>query len=231
MKPLGEKEYYLTVRKWLERKGYYCGGYIHDRKGNPKYYQDKGTKRLRIDVAGIKNVGNRVSNEIEVVAVEVRDTNNVSVRDVQDAHAYTQYAHKCYLATTATIGSQGKRCAEKRGIGLLKINNQRIKEVVSPQIKTPDFSMMMNFLRVLDVAKCPICGTFFEIYTISDEDYVSYYRFVRPKYFKAARDHSDVDALDPNKLKNLKAAYRNYGFICGTCMEEFFPNKLDLQAV
>lgn len=223
---MGEKEYYPIVRKWLERKGYYCGGYIHDRKGNPIYYQDKGTKRLRIDVAGIRNVGNRVSNEIEVVAVEVRDIKNISVRDVQDAHAYTQYAHKCYLATTSPIKNQDKRCAEKRGIGLLKISNKQVKEVLSPQIKTPDFSMTMNFLKVLDVAKCPICGTFFEIYRIIDDDYLSYYRFVRPKYFKAAHDHPDIDVLDPTELKKLKAEYINYGYICKICLDEFFSNKV-----
>jgi len=223
---LVEKDYYPIVRKWLEKKGYYCGGYIQDRKGNTKYYQDKGTKKLRIDVAGIRNVGNRVSNEIEIVAIEVRDKQNVSVRDVQDAHAYTQYAHKCYLATTSTIEIQDERCAEKRGIGLLQINDRQVKEVLSPQIKTPDFSMMMKFLRVLDVAKCPICGTFFEIFVRRKEKYKSFYRFIRPKYFNAAHDDLDVDVFDPKELKDLKAAYINYGYICKICLDEFFSNKV-----
>lgn len=229
---MGEREYYPIVRKWLEKKGYYCGGYIHDRKGNPIYYQDKGTKRLRVDVAGIKDVGSLVSNEIEVVAIEVRDTKNVRVRDIQDAHAYTRYAHKCYLATTAVIRSQDKRDPQKFGIGLLQIKGHRIQEILSPQIKTPDFSMMLKFLKVLEVAKCSLCGTFFETYIIRNEGYQSFHRLIRPKYFKAAHDNPDVDVLDPNELKGLKTAYKTYRYICRTCMEEFFPNKLeDSQAV
>lgn len=111
-----EKEYYPVVRKWLERKGYYCGGFVVDSKGNPIYYQDKGTARLRVDVAGIKNVGSRVSDEIEVVAVEVRDIENVGARDIHDAYAYAQYAHKCYLATTAPISNQDQKDAQKLGV-------------------------------------------------------------------------------------------------------------------
>jgi hypothetical protein len=223
---LGEKKYYPIVRKWLESEGYYCGGNIVNSKGNTIYYQNKGTKRLRVDVAGIKNVGSRASFKIEVVAVEVRDINNVSIRDIQDAHAYAQYAHKCYLATTALIDNQDKKDAQRLGVGLLQIKNQRVTETLSPQAKTPDYSMMMKILKVLDVAKCSICGSFFETYVIKDEDYKSFYRLVRPKYFKAAHDYPKVDVLAPEGLKELKANYRTYIYICRTCMEEFFPNKL-----
>jgi len=223
---LSEKEYYPIVRKWLESKGYYCGGYIEDSEGNPIYYQDKGTKRLRVDVAGVKNAGSRVSCEIEVVAVEVRDKNNVSIRDIQDAHAYAQYAHKCYLATTASIDDQDKEAAQRLGVGLLHIKNRRVTEVLSPQRKMPDHSMMMKFLKVLEIAKCPICGSFFETYVIKAKNYKSYYRLVRPKYFNAARDYPEIDVLAPEGLKELKTSYQTRIFICRTCMEEFFPNKL-----
>ena len=170
-------------------------------------------------------MGNRVSNEIEIVAIEVRDKQNVSVRDVQDAHAYTQYAHKCYLATTAKIQIPDRRCAEKRGIGLLKIDSKQVKEVLSPQIKTPDVSLMMSFLRVLDIAKCPICGTFFEVFKIKTENYKSFYQFTRPKYFNIAHDDPDINVFDRKKLKKLKAAFKNYGYICRICLEEFFPRQ------
>lgn len=99
---MGEEKYYLVVREWLEKEGYYCGGFIED-KGKPIYFENKGTQRLRIDVAGIRNVGTPLLDEIEVVAVEVRDLAAVQYRDLQDAYAYSQYAHKCYLATTGEI--------------------------------------------------------------------------------------------------------------------------------
>jgi len=223
---LGEKKYYPIVRKWLESKGYYCGGYIEDSKGNPIFYQDKGTKRLRVDVAGVKNVGSRVTCEIEVVAVEVRDTNNVSIRDIQDAHAYAQYAHKCYLVTTASISNQDKKDAQRLGVGLLRIKNRHVTEVLSPHRKMPEYSMMMKFLNVLEIAKCPICGSFFETYVIKDKNYKSFHRLVRPKYFNAAHDYPEVNVLADEGLKMLKTGYRTYIYICRTCMEEFFPNKL-----
>ena len=222
---LGEKQYYPIVRKWLEKKGYYCGGSIVDSKGNPIYYQDKGTRRLRVDVAGIKNVGSRVSNEIEVVAVEVRDKRNVSIRDIQAAYTYAQYAHKCYLATTGLIDNQDKTDAQRLGIGLLQVKNHRVIEVLNPQSKIPDYSMMLKFLNVLEVAKCSICGCFFETYIIEDDDYKSFYRLIRPKYFKSAQDYPGVDVLDAKEIKKLKTGYRTYIFICRTCMEEFFPTK------
>ena len=103
-----EERYYPIVRNWLEKEGCYCGGVIQDSKGKPFYFQNKGTKRLRIDVAGIKNHGTRSLDEIEVVAVEVRDVASVQYRDIQDAYAYSQYAHKCYLATTGSIKGEDK---------------------------------------------------------------------------------------------------------------------------
>lgn len=229
---MGERKYYPIVREWLESRGYYCGGSIVDSKGNPIYCQDKGTQRLRVDVAGIKNIGNRVTNEIEVVAVEVRDIKKVGIRDIQDAYAYARYAHKCYLATTALIDAQDRKDAERLGVGLLQIEKHKVTEVLSPQRNMPDYSMMMKFLHVLEVAKCAICGTFFETYVVKEEDYNSFHRLVRPKYFKIAHDHPEVDALDIKELKKMKASYRTYVFICRTCMEEFFPNKLgDFHAV
>ena len=222
---MGEKEYYPIIRKWLEKNDYYCGGQVYS-KGNPIYFQDKGTARLRVDVAGIKNVGSRVSSEIEVVAVEVRDKKKVSVRDIHDAHAYAQYAHKCYLAITSPISNQDKEDAGRLGVGLLHIGKHRVTEALSPQGKMPDYSMMLKFLSVLQVAKCSICGIFFETYVRKEENYKSFYRMVRAKYFKAAHDEPEVDVLDAKEIKDLRASYRSYSYICRTCMEELFPDKL-----
>ena len=61
-----------------------------------------------------------VLDEIEVVAVEVRDIGSVQYRDIQDAYAYSQYAHKCYLATTGTIHKRDKEDAHSLEVGLLK---------------------------------------------------------------------------------------------------------------
>lgn len=221
-----EKRFYPIVRKWLEKKGYYCGGFIEDSEGKPIYFQDKGTARLRIDVAGIKNIGSSVQDEIEVVAVEVKDADNVQLRDIQDAHVYSQYAHKCYLATTGITDEQDKEDARKLGVGLLEIRNKNVKEILSAQIKMPDYAKMMQFLNVLEVAKCPICGCFYETYVIKKERYKSFHRLIRPRYFKAAHDHPRIDVLEVKELRKLGEEYKTYRFICRLCMEGYFPKKL-----
>jgi len=222
---VGEKKYYSLIRDWLVKKGYYCGGFIFA-KGKPYYFQDKGTKRLRVDVAGIKNIGSNVEDEIEVVAVEVRDVPKIQLRDIQDAHGYAQYAHKCYLATTGKIGDQDIEDARKLGVGLLQIRGRKVKEVLSPQINTPGYAQMMSFLNVLEVARCPICGCFFETYVVTESNYKSFYRIVRPRYFKAAKDHPKVNLFESKELKKLGSAYKIHRFICRHCLEEFFPEKL-----
>ena len=222
----GEKRFYPIVRKWLEKEGYYCGGFIENSKGKPIYFQDKGTARLRIDVAGAKSIGSRVEDEIEVVAVEVRNISNVQYRDLEDAHAYSQYAHKCYLATTGEVDDQDKKDSHKLGIGLLEIGKNKVKEILSPQPKTPDYAKMMHFLNVLEVAKCPICGPFFETYVVKADKFKSYQRLTRPKYFKAVHDYPKVDVLDIHELKKLGEDYKTHRFICKPCIEELFSDKL-----
>lgn len=86
----------------------------------------------------------------------------------------------------------------------MHIRSQRVTEVLNPQSKMPDYSLMMKFLNVLNVAKCSICGTFFEIYIVKDEDYKSFHRLVRPKYFEAIRDNPKADVLDAEELKRIK---------------------------
>lgn len=223
---MGEEKYYPIIRKWLENHGYYCGGFIEDSNGKPMFFQNKGTARLRIDVAGVKNVGTSLADEIEVVAVEVRDADNVQYRDIQDAYAYSQYAHKCYLATTGKIDKQDRDDAHSLGIGLLKIRKNRVKEILSPKLNTPSRAKMLHFLNVLEVSQCALCGCFFETYIVKSEKYKSFHRMTRAKYFTAAREHPSVDVFVSKELKKLPSDYMIYRFICRSCIEEFFPQKI-----
>lgn len=226
---MGEEKYYPIVRGWLEKEGYYCGGLIEDSRGKPIYFENKGTKRLRIDVAGIRNVGTPLLDEIEVVAVEVRDIGSVRYRDIQDAYAYSHYAHKCYLATTGTIHKRDKEDAHSLGVGLLKIKRKIVKEILSPRLNTPSQSRMLHFLNVLEVSQCPLCGSFFETYVIKSDKYKSYYRMMRSRYFDVAHDHPKTNVFVPNELRKLPSDYKTRRFICRSCLEEFFPAKIGKQ--
>lgn len=226
---MGEEQNYPIVRAWLERGGYYCGGSIEDNQGRPIYFQNKGTKRLRIDVAGIRNVGTWCLDVIEVVAIEVKNVKSVQYRDLQDAFAYSQYAYKCYLATTGSIDKQDKADAHALGIGLLTITGKKVKEILSPKLNVPIQERMLQFLSMLEVAKCPICGSFFETYIRKNEKYKSFYKTIRPKYFEVARDRPNTDIFIPVEIKKLARRYKTYRYICRSCLEEFFPHKVSSQ--
>lgn len=95
-----EKKFYSIVKKWLEKNRYYCGGYITRGRKN-FYYFDVDSLKYKVDVAGVKNVGNKLVDVIEIVAVEVKDEELVKHKHMQQALGYSSIAHKCYLATTA----------------------------------------------------------------------------------------------------------------------------------
>jgi hypothetical protein len=219
---MGEQEYYPLVRKWLESKGYYCGGFIEDSEGNPFYFQDKGTARTRVDVAGIKDIGASREYEIEVVAVEVRDAARIKYRDLQDALTHSQYAHKCYLATTGEIVDLDKEDAHRLGVGLLRISGDRITEILSSGLNNPNQAKLLHFLGALEIARCVLCGCYFETLEVKEEKYKTFYRIRRPKYFKIAHEHPKANALNPSELRKLPRKYKTYGYLCRLCKEEFF---------
>ncbi len=221
-----EEDYYPIVRNWLEKEGYYCGGLIEDSKGKPIYFQNKGTRRSRIDVAGVRNHGTKSLDEIEVVAVEVRDVKSIQYRDIQDAYAYSQYAHKCYLATTGSINGQDKHEAQCLGVGLLRINGKKVMEALSPKINTPIEARMLHFLNVLEVCQCPICKTYFETFIRKPEKYKSFHRLRRPRYFDIAKDYPNTDMFVQSELRKLPEKYKTRRYICRSCLVEFFPDKI-----
>lgn len=158
---LSEKEYYETVRKWLEGQGYHCGGNITVR-GKDNYYQNIGTGQRRIDVAGVKNVGNRFEDDIEIVAIEVRDRPIVSDADISDTAKYHNCAHKCYLASTAAMTEKIKKHAERANVGLLHLDGSKTPDVILdlPPREPGDYSEMVRFLESFQIVKCSLCGFF-----------------------------------------------------------------------
>lgn len=220
---MGEREYYKTIRKWLENQGYYCGGNIKVR-GKQNYYQDIGPRYRRADVAGIKNVGGAFEDQVEIVAIEVRDDTTIGDRDISDTVNYKHYAHKCYLATTASITDKNIRIAELRKIGLLKLEGVRTEPTIildavpeNPQ----NYQEMIAFLNSFQIVKCSICGCFFERFDIQDEEYKSYLKIIRAKYFNVLKE-TDDDPLDLRELYRLPSKYKIRRYICFPCFKEFF---------
>lgn len=224
---LTEKQYYDVVRKWLEDQGYYCGGNITV-KGKPNFYQDIGTKHRRADVAGVKNVGNRFWDDVEVVAVEVKDKRVVSQQDINDTAKYQQCAHKCYLATTAEITDENIKWTERKNLGLLQLlKGKNIRVLRHPVPKTPDYEEMLAFLESFEIVKCSICGLFFERF-VRDDTYHSFFEMKRAKYFNVLKN-TRYDPLDHKSIRSLPSEYQIYRYICYPCLEELFlnPKRID----
>lgn len=214
----------------MEKQGYYCGGNIEVR-GKPNYYQDIGPRYRRADVAGVRNIDNPFEDQIEIVAVEVRDKTKISDRDISDTVNYRQYAHKCYLATTAPIEDKDRRTAERRNIGLLKLEKGK-REPIPVRHPTPENPKshveMMAFLNSFEIIKCSICGCFFERFVRPDEKYHSYFEVSRAKYFKVMSE-TDDDPLDLSEIRKLPSRHRIRRYICTPCLEELFldPRRIE----
>ncbi|MEM2971869.1 MAG: hypothetical protein QW270_05550 [Candidatus Bathyarchaeia archaeon] len=225
-----EKQYYDVVRKWLEDQGYYCGGNITVR-GKPNFYQDIGTKHRRADVAGVKNVGNRFEDDVEVVAVEVKDKRIVSQQDINDTAKYQQCAHKCYLATTAEITDENIRWAERKNLGLLQLlKGKNIKVLRHPAPNKPDYEEMLAFLESFEIVKCCICGCFFERFDRTEQNYRSYFEIKRAAYFNVMKN-TKHDPLDVKTIKNLPSEHVIYRYICYPCFEELFLNPKRIERI
>jgi len=226
---LSEKRYYRVVREWLESQGYYCGGGITV-ENKPNYYQNIGTKYRRADVAGIKNVGSRFQDEIEIVAIEVRDTPTISDSDFRDTDNYHYFAHKCYLATTAPITNEHMQIAELRNIGLLSLQKgKKPKSMHDPNPENPkNYKEMLDFLNSFEVVKCAICGCFFERFLRKEENYQSFLELIRSKYFKVMSETQN-EPLEKSDIRELSADYKMSIYICEPCVRDLFVKRTKIR--
>jgi len=219
-----EADYYPIVRKWLEGKGYYCGGNIYS-KGDPIYYENIGTKERRADVAGVKNLDNRYEDELEIVAIEVKDKPSIQDLDIRETANYQHCAHKCYLATTAEITEKDIEKMEKRNLGLLKIEkNKDITVKHNPKPEHPrNYDEMLAFLASYHIFKCAFCGTYFERFNVTDKKTRSYLEIKRAKYFNATKDKK-YNILNFGDIRKLPKEYKITRYICHPCLDEFWFN-------
>jgi hypothetical protein len=188
-----ESRYYRNVAVWLERKGYYIG------RSQPKVYTTselfirKGLKKAIVDVAGVRNLGKRFFDDIEIAIVETKHSNTrrpVTLQELEQTKGYQDYGHICYLAATENVEITKERemDAKNRGIGLLQIpidfykkkpNQVKIEDLTmiqSPSSKTPNEAEMLEFLATLDILRCTLCGCYFH----SWEEYEERFPTLRP---------------------------------------------------
>lgn len=154
-----EERFYPVVLKYLKQKGYLTESYKDD--GKTKFEFTRVGGKTQADVVGVKDVGRDYSHEIEIVAVEVKDREQVRVRYITQALGYSTFAHRCYLAMPIAYEEEYVNYARQMGVGLLEIGkNGVIEEILSAELKNPDETMMIWFLRrSLNLVKCVFCGS------------------------------------------------------------------------
>lgn len=206
-----EERYYPVVSAWFVKKGYYCG----EKKGRHYGFENKGTEKLKADVAGVKNVGDWLLDEVEIAIAEVKDLDTVSLRHLNQALAYSCVAHKCYLATTAEIDQETINNAARLGVGLLQLEDKytRPKEKLSPQTMQPNKSIMLNYLRSLGFEQCTFCKCYFW----KRGNHLS---FEREKQFSLLHGYRRI-FLKEKERNDLDWEYKTRRYVCDACKDEF----------
>lgn len=225
---MGEDRFYKPLCEWLEReKDYYCGGGMeYASTGKERWYINTGSQKQKVDIAGIKNVGTRHFDQIDTVAVEVRDVQRITMRDLQDAHGYSNMVHHCYLATTAEPTKEDGDAARRMGVGLIHIlRKDKYREIVEAQFNEPNPADLTEFLRNLWVIQCTLCRCYaFSWENIESLEGKSYFRLKRARQFDYAIYGSKNSAFEALENKELESEHEITRYICRSCVEDLTKN-------
>jgi hypothetical protein len=218
---VSESKFYKNIAIWLEKKGYYVGraGKLRSKE----LFIKKGRKKAFVDVVGVRNIGKRFVDEIEIFIIEVKHGKRqraLQLRDIEQARGYQIYGHLCYLAVTENIEITDENETDARhcGVGLLrvpndfykkrpeKIKSDDIKEILSAQRVIPIKTEMIDFLNNLGIVKCTLCGCFFLKKKIEENYYPEHWK--RDKVFESLLD---VKSLGKHKI---------HRYLCPACVQD-----------
>lgn len=219
MKKLKESDYYSTVRSWLIKK-HLCF------KAEPT----KGLKYSIIDVIGVKDVGGDLSGEVETIAVEVKKGTGPFAKASGQALANKVYANRIYLADVRDnqFTTDEIYIASHLGIGLIQIQDEDCKEVLSSPYYKPIEKLNLLLLGRLALGKCQLCGSFFET---GDIERNRFNKLSRENFKKALKDEKGLMfwnravAERKNKLgvrETKDGATYERRYICPDCIDNFF---------
>lgn len=135
-----------------------------NRDGSTRKFVGRGLGGLIVDVFGVRGAKETGSRALEGIAVEVkRSSRRTSLRNLVQAHQYSQLAHRCYLAQPRKFDQKTKVEASRLGIGLLQIsrNGRGVKTVSESRRFAPDLEKFELFLhRSLRIVRCALCSCY-----------------------------------------------------------------------
>ena len=188
--------------------------------GKPRWYINTGRQKQLVDVAGVKNTGTRHFDQIETVAVEVREIDRITMRDLQDARGYSNMAHRCYLAATTTPTESDIKDAGQAGIGLIEIiNKDKFKERLQAQYHEPDPGHLTEFLHCLWIVRCTLCQCYvFNFDEIGNLEGKSVAELVRARQFDFELDGKTAfEELEYGEVPSSMSVRR---YLCRSCVRD-----------
>lgn len=193
-----EADLYPCIRKWLQRDGYYCGDDQARDDGSRRWWVDIGTRRTRLDVVGVKSIGGRHHDDIELVGVEVKKHERATIQDINQALGYRRFVDRVYFATPGPYRNEVVQEAVRFGIGLLSIDRSgkkwKVRVVLTAMVNTPHLERRAELMTKLWIGKCRLCGLFFERYaTWNDEKAPSFVVLKRTSRYREAIEESTND--------------------------------------
>lgn len=221
-KPLLEKDYYIKVASWLEKK-HNCF----------KTAINTGLEISRADVAGLRDTGGDLSGEIEIIVIEVKREKEAFATASGQAFGYSIYANRVYLADKREFGftSDEIMIANHLGIGLIQIDkNNNCTEVLTSPYYKPLTKFYKLFIRKLGLACCQFCDTYF-----STGDSVNKNSKVTRENIKKALDENKGLIFWKRELNERKTKYKKENrskdltyetrYLCYECTELLFNSR------
>jgi hypothetical protein len=200
VKGLREADLYPLVRRWLDQQGYDCGD------EQTRWWEDLGPQRTRLDVIGLKSIGGRHHDDVEIVGVEVKKHEKARVADVNQTLGYRRFVDRAYFAKPGPYRPELVQEAVRFGIGLLTIDPENdddpIKVVLTAAISAPHPEQRAQLLEKMWVGRCRLCGIYFGRYDTWDSE-------AKPTYVELKRQsefRGKVEGGSPKYRPTLCAA-------------------------
>ncbi len=220
-----EKTYYEPVEKFLKNE---LGCFVtRQQQGSRKYVGI-------VDVLGVRDLGGQYSNDIEVIAVEVKTNKGSFGKSLGQALGYSLLAHKCYLAipleSKDKFTLEEKEMANRLGVGLIEIHSdETCKEVLTPKYHQPIDTLMLRTLHELYYIRCSLCGTLTHIPTFETGDIKAAVGAGQAFYFRKPLMDSDED-YKPTKRREILFPTSDFRgrrvLVCGDCIKNLKLNKI-----
>ena len=114
------------------------------------------------DVFGIKDIGGKFNASIIGYAIEVKETTGSFGKHIGQALGYSLFSHRCYLAVHKKFKEEHIEMANRLGVGLIEIKEDKCEEILTAQHHEPIEDLFLQVVYRLGYVKCKMCGEFFK---------------------------------------------------------------------